>query len=133
MIRAYRRRPFAQIKLLFAGHKIKKHIGQGFASGRLPKSRQSALQLQPAAKHEPKTVAQALGLFEAMGTKNDRLANLFQVGSKVKNSLAADDVQSPRRLIHQHELRARQPGPGNRHRLALTTRHLPHEVTRARL
>ena len=69
----------------------------------------------------------------AVADQHDRDAVVAQAADQVQHLGDLAHADRRRRLVHQHDLRVRQPRAGDRDRLALAAGHAAHQVARPRL
>ena len=82
--------------------------------------------LRPRRMHHD-AVADREHVRHAVADQHDRDARVAQPADQVQHLGHLPHPDRGGRLVHQHDARVGQAGAGDRHRLALPARHLPHE------
>ena len=85
--------------------------------------------LTPAPEHRD-PIADGEHVGHAVADQDDRDVLVAQAPDQVEHLGHLADADRGGRLVHQHDLGIRQPGPGDRHRLALAARHLLDQIAR---
>lgn len=82
-----------------------KHLGESLAAGLLTEFREGSFVTETAAVQQPEPIAQSFCFVETVRRNDPGFAFSSQQIDVVENHSAADDIESSRRLVEQHDRR----------------------------